>query len=438
MTRKLLVVDDDESFGRSLAELLATEGYEVDWAGSSESALESLAANSYHLVLTDLQMPGADGVSLVTQLRTSCPGTRVVMITGHGSIKTSVAALKEGADDYLLKPIKPRQLTALVHALLEQAPDYVHNRLLADDRRPDVRFGRLHARSQAMISLFGRARQLAGTRLPVLVTGPTGSGKTELARAIHDVSGNGALILINLRSPEQPITNQILDEILSKGEGGTLVFEEITYLEPKLQRELTQRIARGLDSNNRSAKSSARFIFTADGPLDPQAFDPRLTHVLQPSALEIPALRGRLDDVYLIAADLIDEFSSQYGKKVTEIPAETLRLLQSYPWPGNVRELRSVIEQAVVLATDTSLEPHLLPKMIHGSKASERLLTIAIPTTIDSVEREVILRTLEAHEWNKTAAAEALGLSRRSIYNKLEAYGIQDPAHDPAVKTEHS
>jgi two-component system response regulator AtoC len=437
---KILIVDDDTDLLSALSQLLSSEGFQVATAATAEDALDRFRDETYHVVLTDLQLPGRNGIALVKALHEACPATRCVLITGHGSIRSAVLALKRGATEYITKPIKPKRLLALVQSLTTDLPAYLPNKLLTGERGEVVRLGGMTGRSRAMRAVFERVHMAAQAETTVLITGEAGTGKELVARAIHAASARAEqpFVMAHVAAlPPELVGAELVGEggnpgKLELAEGGTLYIDEISALDERTQIGLLRLLESKTFTRPGARKErtlDVRIIAATHLDLTAKVseggFREDLFYRLNVFSIALPALRERAEDVPIIAADFLTELSAKYGKPVTSIPAETERLLSAYPWPGNVRELRNVIEQGVLLARGDDLSPSLLPQMMHKEPAPSEMLQIPIGTTMDSIEREVILRTLEANKGNKTATAEVLGISRRSIYNKLAEYEAQ-------------
>jgi len=456
---RLLVVDDDTELLTGLSQLLGAEGYQVATAATAEDALERFREETFHLVLTDLQLPGKNGIALIKALGDAAPATRTVLITGHGSIRSAVLALKRGATEYMTKPIKPKRLLALCAQLTADLPAYLPNKLLAEGRADVVRIGGMVARSRAMRAVFERIRLAAGAETPVLITGESGTGKELTARAVHARSARagGPFVAVHTAAlPPDQVAAEVfgserataaggVDKVIGKieqAEGGVLFVDDISVLDEQAQLGLLRLLEtlRYIRVGSRKERSANVRVIAASNR-DPAALVQSgalredLLYRLNVVTVEVPPLRERTDDIPLVSIDLLAEFAQKYHKPVTSIPAETERLLVAYPWPGNVRELRNVIEQAVLLARGGEVSPALLPQMMHREPAPAEVLQLPIGTPMEAIEREVILRTLEANHGNKTATAEVLGISRRSIYNKLAEYEAH--GHLPRSTTTH-
>jgi DNA-binding NtrC family response regulator len=450
MVPRILVVDDDQHLNESLVELFASEGFATDGALSAEEALARCRGQTYHLVLCDLQLPGRNGLSLIRILRDACPATQMILITGHGTIRAAVTALKRGAVEFMLKPVRPKRLLAVVRALLADPPAYLPNRLLADEQDEIQSFDGIQARSRAMRAVFERIRLAAGADTPVLVLGESGTGKELVARSIHQRSGRagGPFVAVHAGGlPHEHLAHELFG--YEKGAfagaverkpgrfelaaGGTIFLDEISTLDERSQ----LRLLRVLDTlhlarlgGEHEHPVDTRVVAASNQDLQALVvcgrFREDLLQRLGVLTVRLPTLRERPEDIAVLASEFVREFASKYGKAPATIPAATERLLREYRWPGNVRELRNVIEQAVLLARGSALEPQLLPQMLHREPPREEVIRITVGTPMTHVEKEVILRTLAAHGGNKTATACALGISRRSIYNKLAEYGIGD------------
>jgi DNA-binding NtrC family response regulator len=445
---KVLVVDDDENLVRALVELLQQAGYQTGSAFSAEDAIERFRSDTYHLVLTDLQLPGRNGIALIKTLHESCPDTKTVLITAHGSIRSAVTALKRGAVEYMTKPIKPRRMLALIGALVADSPPYLTNRLLTNTALESTTFEGMHARSRGMQELFERVRLAAQSDTTVLIVGESGTGKELVARGIHALStqAQGPFVPVHTGAiPQELIQSELfghekgaftgaVDKKPGKFEladGGTIFLDEISTMDERTQVNLLrvlESFAYTRIGGKKERAANVRVLAASNRDLEAMVqagqFREDLFYRLNIFTVTIPPLRDRTEDIPVLASEFLREFAIKYGKPVTQIPPETQRLLGAYAWPGNVRELRNVIEQAVLLSRSHELSPLLLPQMLHRAPSRAQVIKIPIGTAMDAVEREVILRTLEANDGNKTATAEVLGISRRSIYNKLAVYGV--------------
>jgi two-component system response regulator AtoC len=333
--------------------------------------------------------------------------------------------------------------------------------MLANDRIEAQSFDGMHARSRGMLQVFEKIRVASQSDTTVLIVGESGTGKELVARSIHQRSqfAEGPFVAVHTGAiPQDLIASELfghekgaftgaVDKKPGKfelAEGGTLFLDEISTMDERTQINLlrvleTHAYTRVGGKKERDAK--VRVLAASNRDLEAMVkagqFREDLYYRLNIFAVKIPPLRERSEDIPVIAGEYVREFAQKYGKAVASIPAETQRLLVNYNWPGNVRELRNVVEQAVLLARDSELSPSLLPQMLHRGPLREDVIKIPIGTAMDDIEREVILRTLAANAGNKTATAEVLGISRRSIYNKLALYGIATNDDDDRDSAEH-
>ena len=446
---KILAVDDDTAALEAVVDLLRGEGYEVHAASSAEEAEELLHRESYHLVITDLVMPGGkNGVELTRIVKENLPQAVVLMVTGHASLQTAVTALKAGAVDYLTKPVDPRKLKGMVAKLLEGRPLYVPNRLLAEGRERTVEFDGMVSRSPRMRAVFEKIELAAGTDTTVLIRGESGTGKELCARSIHKRStrARGPFIAVHTGAiPQDLVASELFGHErgsftgaveqkpgkFEQAQGGTIFLDEINTMDSRTQIGLLRvlesfRFTRVGGGEERTA--NVRVVAASNRDLSELVAEGRfredLYYRLNIFPIDLPPLRERRDDIPLLVDNFLEQFATRYKKSVPAVPEETIDLLMRYPWPGNVRELRNVIEQSVILCTDGSLRPELLPRMLHRDRDDADSIRVPIGTRMKDIERAVIARTLEAYRWNKNRTAKVLGISRRSLYNKLERYRI--------------
>jgi DNA-binding NtrC family response regulator len=446
--RRVLVVDDDPETVAGLADILREDGLQVDVVGSAEDALERFKATTYHLLLTDLLLPGKSGVELTKMIHDAAPATAIVLITGHATVKTAVSALKRGASDYIRKPVNPKKLRERVKALLDGRPDYLPNKLLATGRSGVVIFEGMMARSRVMHNVFEKVKLAAQSDATVLITGESGTGKELVARAIHLRSkrAEGPFIAVHTGAiPRELIASELFGHergsftgAVDRKEGkfelaetGTIFLDEISTMDERTQINLLrvlESFAYMRIGGKKERQADVRVVAATNRDLLKMAeegvFREDLYYRLNILQITLPPLRERREDVAILATEFMAAFAQQYKKNIQVIPAETQRLLEGYHWPGNVRELRNVIEQAVLLARGATLDPELLPQMIYRAGPSEDVIRIPLGATMRDAEKEIILRTLEARKGNKKITAEVLGISRRSLYNKLAEYGI--------------
>ena len=446
--KRILVVDDEAETAAGLADILRQDGYLVDTVGSAEEALDRFSSDTFHLLLTDLLLPGKSGVELTKVIHEAAPATAVVLITGHATVKTAVSALKRGASDYIRKPVNPKKLRERVQTLLDGRPDYLPNKLLATGRSGEIAFEGMLARSRVMHNVFEKIKLAAQSEATVLITGESGTGKELVARAIHQRSQRAAGPFIAVHTgalPRELFASELfghergsftgaVDRKEGKfelAEAGTIFLDEISTMDERTQINLL-RVLESFSymriGGKKERRADVRVVAATNRDLlkmtEEGSFREDLYYRLNILQITLPPLRERREDVALLANEFVHNFAQQYRKPISLIPPETQRLLEGYHWPGNIRELRNVIEQAVLLARGATLDPELLPQMIYRAGPSEDVIRIPLGSTMREAEKELILRTLEARKGNKKITAEVLGISRRSLYNKLAEYGI--------------
>lgn len=418
---RILAVDDDPEALGAVVDLLRRDGHDVDTASSAEEAEERIRAGPYHLVITDLVMPGRSGIDLTRSVRERLPGASVIVVTGHANLQTAIAALKAGAVDYLTKPVETRQLRAVVARTLQE-------KALSPGRRDEP--GGAPSRSHAMRLAKEKIALAATIDAPVLVRGESGSGKETCARSIHSKSARagGPFVALHVSSLPHEGAGAAAAELegrIAQARGGTLFVDEIDALD-----EAGQDVLLAALGDDR-AQPAVRVVAAAGRPLSVLVREGRfredLHYRLDVFSIDLPPLRERPEDIPELVSDFVKVFAARYEKPVPSIDEETMALLTRYSWPGNVRELRNVIEHAVILETGGAISPAVLPRMIHRDETDAAAIRIPIGTRMKDIERTVIARTLDAFGWNKNKTAKVLGISRRSLYNKLERYRIVRP-----------
>jgi len=445
---RVLVVDDDTELASSIEALLAGDGYRVESAPDAEQALAKLAQEPAHAIVADLMMPGKSGIDLVRLARERSPQTAAVIITGHASMKAAVSALKAGAADYLVKPVDPGRLRALVATMLESVPEELPLRAGTDAGTAVVQFDGFIARSRSMKQVFQQIQVAAGADTTVLVWGESGTGKELVAASIHRRSARSAGPFVAVHTGAIP-TELVASELFGheKGsftgavesrpghfeaaDGGTLFLDEVNTMDARTQVALlrvleTMRFVRVGGQEER--RTDARVVAATNRDLSELVrggqFRQDLYYRLNVFPIRLPPLRDRREDIAPLVRAFSDQFARRYRKPEVSAAPETLDLLARYPWPGNVRELRNVVEHMVIMSADGKLTPDLLPRLVAGSADDSDYVRIPLGTRMKDIERTMIARTLDANDWNKQQAARILGISRRSLYNKLERYHI--------------
>ncbi len=445
----ILVVDDEESNLKVLERLLGREGYEVRTARTGPDALEAARAATPELLLTDLKMPGMDGLELLKAMRTVSPTTEVILMTAFGTVEIAVEAMKVGAYDFITKPLKRHDILRAVGKALEKAQLLAENRRLreqiASKSEASGPLSHLVGRSESFRAVLETVAQVAPSEATVLVTGDSGTGKELLARAIHALSGRakGPMIRVNCAAiPENLFESELFG--YEKGaftgaagrkpgrfelaDGGTLFLDEIAELSPAMQVKLLRVLQEGefeRVGGTKTVSVDVRLVAATNRDLErliaQRAFREDLYYRLNVIPMRLPALRERADDIPILAAHFVRTYAEKNRKEIRGITDAALEALASYRWPGNIRELENTMERAVVLCRDETvgvgdLPPHMQPE---GAGAT-RKLTFAIGTPLREIEDTVIRETLKHTGGDKKLAARLLGIAARTIYRRLE------------------
>jgi two-component system response regulator HydG len=450
MSGKVLIVDDDQSMCETLAAAMSRRGFVVAWKSSALDALALIDHQDFDVVVTDLHMDGMDGLAFCERVVANRPDVPVVVITAFGTLDTAVAAIRAGAYDFITKPFE----VELVRLTLTRA---VQHRALRDEvkrLRQQVRGpsgnDELIGVSPAIRKVADLIERVSETDATVLITGESGTGKELVARALHKHSRRaaGPFVAINCAAMPEPLLESELfghvkgaftdartprQGLFLKASGGTLFLDEIAELpigmQPKLLRALQEKTVRPVGSDHEEPYDAR--ILTAtnrdiEAEVEERRFREDLFYRINVVRIPVPPLRARGNDVLLLAQHFLKHFAKESGKPVVGISPPVADKLLSYSWPGNVRELQNCVERAVAFTRFEELSVDDLPEQIRHYRGTDR----SVPgidalelITMEEVERRYILRVLEQLDGNKTAAAEALGLDRRTLYRKLERYG---------------
>jgi two-component system response regulator HydG len=442
---RILVADDDPSARSALAALLRTQGFAVDVAEDGESALASLEATAPDVLLTDLQMPGMDGIALLERAKEARPEIVVVLVTAFADVETAVRAMQKGAEHYLTKPVQFDELLVVVDRALERRCLERETAELRARLKERLSFGNIIGSSPAMQAVFSVIEQVAPTKASVLITGESGTGKELVAQAIHENGPRARAPFVKLHCAA--LAETILESELfghekgsftgaiarregrfKQADGGTLFLDEIGEISPaiqvKLLRFLQERTFERVGGNE-TVKVDVRIVAATNRNLEADVaagkFREDLFYRLNVVNIEMPPLRARPSDLLPLATHFLARFAKENGKQVDGFAEDAIERIGAYRWPGNVRELENVMERAVVLCNGASLTARHLPA---GVGATART-NVRIPgSTMDEIERYAILGTLEACGGRTAQAAQMLDISVRKIQYKLNEYGV--------------
>ncbi|HKC05534.1 MAG TPA: sigma-54 dependent transcriptional regulator [Methylomirabilota bacterium] len=451
MALKILIVDDEEPARQGLTALLARWGYDVDEAGDGQEALAKAAAGLPAVVLSDLVMPKMDGLELLRALKTDVPFTSVILLTGQGSIDTAVTAMKEGAYDYLTKPVDVARLRLLIPKAAERGEALREVAMLRRKLSQVWGMGRLVGTSAGMQEVYRLIEVAAPTTAPVLISGESGTGKELVARTLHDLSprSKGPFVAVNCAAiPETLLESEIFGHekgaftgALERRPGcfelaheGTIFLDEIAEMNPgtqaKFLRILQDGAVRRLGGRTEIRVDVRVLAATNKDPvkaIQEGTFREDLYYRLNVVSLALPPLRERRDDIPALVQAFIEEFNGRYDKHIRSLDEAVLSGLVAQSWPGNVRELRNTLERAIIVCeSDTILPKHIPPSptlRVADLGDGPDSVSFRVGTSLEDAEKALILKTLAANGNNKTRAADVLGISLKTLHNKLKVYG---------------
>jgi len=450
---RILIVEDEDNARKGYEQLLQRWGYEVVGVPSAEEALAKFSSFQPDSVIADVELPGMNGLDLLKQLGDELRDVPAIIITGKGSEERAVAAIEAGAFWYIEKPLKGPVLRALLDRALSKARDAQNLMLLQRQLRDAGRLGELVGGSKAMQEVMRIIEMAAPSSASVLITGETGSGKEIVARTIHKLSPRaaGPFVAINCSAiPETLMESEIFGHergaftgaaerrvgCFELADAGTLLLDEIGEMpaptQAKLLRVLEDRKVRRLGSKTETPVDVRVLAATNKDPEQAVAsggLRQDLYFRLNVFHIHLPPLREHKEDIPLLAEHILKDVNAKHGKNVRGIGAEVLDIFMSHTWPGNIRELRNVLERAAIMSDKDLVSRSSLPGEFGkvAAKSPGDLSTIRFPvgTTVDAMERELILQTLQATGNNKTRAAELLGVSLKTLHNKLKEYGSE-------------
>lgn len=463
---RVLIVDDDAIVVDSLKEFLHLEGYDVDGVNSVTAALDRLRADAYALVITDVNMPDADGFELLAALRDRHPDVVPIVITGYGTIESAVEAIKMGAYDYITKPIVDDEIRIVVQRAIQQHSLISENRTLK--KQLDMRYSldSVVGHDYRMLKIFDLIESVADTKTTVLITGESGTGKTMIARAVHHRSDRAAKPFIEVSCgaiPEGLLESELFghakgsftgavadkDGKFKAAEGGTIFLDEINSASPALQvkllRVLQDRSYEPVGSN-KTTKADVRVMLASNVDLQEMVaagkFRQDLYYRINVVTISMPPLVERIGDIPLLADRFLAKYRAEIRREIQGFTPEALHAMQRYDWPGNVRELENAVERAVVLCHGTQITPaDLPPAIVEGSaphrsnggasqeQEEESYKPVSLHEALEGPERKIIEAALKANHWNRQATAEVLQINRTTLYKKMKQFGLE---YDPA------
>jgi DNA-binding NtrC family response regulator len=445
VSERVLIVEDDGAARVGLEQLVKSWGFTAESASDGEEALEKVTSFRPAIVISDLVMPRLDGLGLLRALQTQGADVTTLLLTAQGTVETAVEAMKEGAYDYLTKPVDIQRLKILLDKIVERLETVREVKALRRQLREFGTFGSMIGNSPEMRKIYQVIEQAAPTGASVLITGESGTGKELVAQTIHQLSPRSSFpfVAINCAAiPETLLESEIFGHekgaftgaadrrqgCFELADRGTLFLDEIGEMTPatqvKLLRVLQERRFRRLGGRTEQAVDVRVIAATNIDPVEAVAngkLREDLFYRLNVFAMRLPALRERKEDLPLLVQAFINEFSARNQKAITGVDHQVMRMFEQYQWPGNVRELRNVIERATILAPGPFIDARHLPPVLAEEPPPQHQPQVALApgTTVEEAERRLIMMTLEHTRDNKTRAAEILGISLKTLHNKL-------------------
>ena len=457
---KILVVDDEQGLCAGVQEALRREGYVVDAVTDPAAALKLTRERLYNLVVSDIKMPGLSGLELLTQTRAHSRDTLFILMTAYGTVESAVEAMKQGAYDYLPKPIDLKRLRTLVQKALEFQAVVTENNELRLRLQRSTEKGLLVGESEPMRAVARLIEEVAGSDVTVLIEGESGTGKEIVARAIHLQSArrDRPFISVNCAALAEPLLEAELfghvkgaftGAIANKpgrfqlAHGGTLFLDEIGDLSPKGQGDLLRVLEDGafrMVGGSELVRVNVRVIAATNKKLQEAVsggrFREDLFYRLQIVPIVMPPLRERAEDIPLLIERFFGQFTAKHKRRRKRMSAGALQVCQRFPWPGNVRQLRNVVERLVLTCQEAEIDAPRLPDFLREYDRNATTFIVRPGTPLAEVEKQLIRQTLAHVTSNREEAARALGISRRTLQYKLKEYGLLKeecpPPKDPS------
>ena len=452
MTKRILIVDDDESLRWVTQAQLQQSGYEVAAAENGASALEQIRSVPPDLVITDLKMPGMSGLELLKAIRAQYPEILVIVVTAFGTVENAVEAMKAGAYDYILKPVNMDELRLVVARGLEHLGLEAEVRSLRRSLDQKYGFENILGQAKSLLYVLDMAARAARATSTVLIRGETGTGKELLAKAIHFNSRRKDRPFVTINSgaiPKDLLESELFGHVkgsftgaftdkrgkVELADGGTLFLDEIGELPMELQVKLLRLLQQGEIEKVGVAGVSrvdVRVIAAThrnlQAMIEDETFREDLYYRLAVIPLELPPLRERMDDIPELVQNFFLTAKAKQGREELVLPPAMLPYFSNYTWPGNVRELENIVERIVVLARGEEITVHDLPDFLRRERPPLEALQLDLPPhgiSLEAVEKELIVRALEKFNWNQTYAAQYLDISRKTLIYRMEKFSLR-------------
>ena len=445
MSKGMLIVEDEETLRESIKRIFMKEGFTVDAVDSAEKGFALLETSAYDVIISDIILPGIDGIEMLTSVREQSPDQIFIIVTAYASLDTAVKALRAGAYDYIMKPIIHEEIKQVVRNALKQKNLQSENILLKREIGKDCDFSSIVGDSRALQGIISEVKKIANTRSTVLLLGETGTGKELFARVIHHNSGRRVMPFVPINCsaiPETLLETELFGHVrgaftgaiaskkglLEEADGGTVFLDEIgdmsLALQAKLLRVLEDQVIRPVGST-KATKVDIRLITATNKDLKAQVrsglFREDLYYRINVISIQIPPLRNRKEDIGSLINHFIAKYSQEMGKQVQDFSSDALSLMISYPWPGNVRELQNVIERAILISDGTAIGLEHLPEGM-SSEAPFQFHPFKKKLSIEDYTKAFIQR--HQSEYNEKQLSEMLGITRKSLWEKRKKWGI--------------
>ena len=449
----ILLVDDDRLVLNSMADWLRSCRYDVDTAATLQEAKNLLRAKTYDIALVDIQLGDEDGFGLLREINDMDNMTSVILITGYGTVESAISAIRAGAFDFLTKPLIDAELEMAIERALSQREVITENKNLKQQLEGKFGLESIVGHDHRMQRIYDIIESVADTRATILITGESGTGKSMIARAIHQRSDRRNKPFIEVASgalPENLLESELFGHVagaftgamgnkdgkFKAADNGTIFLDEIGTASQGLQVKLLrvlQELAFEMVGGSETIHVDTRVILATNENLERAVAEGRfrqdLYYRINVINIELPPLRERISDIPLLAMHFLENVCRESNKNVREIDPQALSALQNYSWPGNVRQLQNVIERAVLLGKHDRIMLEDLPGDITRGMAVLDLTELAnkrLKEALTNPERQIILEVLELHHWNRNATAEALGINRTTLYKKMKKLGLEE------------
>jgi len=444
---KILLIEDEKSLCQTIARVLTKEGYSVDTCYTGEEAIEKINSSRFDLVLSDLRLPGTDGLDILRAVKHASPDTVVFLMTSYSSVDTAVEALRAGAKDYISKPFNHNELLRRINLALNELRLSRENRLLKKQLEQKSEFGQIVGATQKMFDIFILIRKVAKTESNILILGESGTGKELIARAIHVASHikDKPFIPINCSTlPSHLLETELFGHVkgaftgaistkiglFEEARGGTLFLDEIGHMSPNMQVKLLRAIQEKEIKpvgGNKYIKVNLRIISATNKNLKTEIqnekFREDLYYRINVIQILVPPLRERKEDIRALCQHFMEKYCKQIGKKIQTIEKKCIDYLEKYHWPGNIRELENVIERAIILEDSDKLTAESLPEeLVHFSPDLQHI-SLDNRFSIDQYVQNFI--KTYGNEYKESELAKMLGVSRKTLWEKRKKLGIR-------------